>query len=120
MKRPAIPISRALHGLVIVMAAPVAAAGVTLGCFVRNLILNPVLFPPAPAAHRLPGTGLGDFAGAAFLALLTILWAAALVQFYRSRPRSLLSIVIILLALAVFGVCSWQAWLFAYPICNPF
>ena len=120
MKGPAISVSRALHGIVIAIAAPVAAAGLTLACFIRNVVLSPEMFLGAPGEHQLRGTSLTDLGGAALLALLMVLWGFALVQFVRSDPRSPISIAVGLLAVAVFAVCARQTLIFAYPVCNPF
>ena len=110
---------RFLHGIVIAMAAPLASLGVTLGCFVRNIVFYPAMFG-TPPDHRMPGTGLGDFAGAALFAVLGIMWLIALGHFLRSAPRAPLTIVLTVFALVVFGFSAWQNWLLAYPVCNAF
>ena len=110
---------RFLHGSVIVMAAPLASLCVTLGCFVRNIIVYPAVFGPA-LDHGMPGTGLGAFVGSAMFAVLGAIWLIALVAFVRPAPRSPLTIVLTILALVIFGVAAWQNWLMAYPVCNPF
>jgi hypothetical protein len=110
---------RFLHGIVIAMAAPLASLGVTLGCFIRNVIFYPAVFGPA-LDHRMPGTGLGDFVGSAVFAVLGAIWLIALAAFIRPAPRSPLTIVLTILALVIFGFAAWQNWLMAYPVCNPF
>ena len=119
MLKPGSGVGRLLHGSVIVIAAPVASLGVTLGCFIRNVVFYPAIFGSA-LDHGMPGTGLGDFVGSALFAVLGALWLAALVAFVRPAPRSPLTIVITALALLVFGFAAWQNWLMAYPVCNSF
>lgn len=119
MLKPGPRAGRFLHGIVIVMAAPVASMGMTLGCFIRNVVFYPAMFGPT-LDHRMPGTGLGAFAGSTVFALLGALWLAALVAFVRPAPRSPLTIVLTVLALLLFGFAAWQNWLMAYPVCNPF
>ena len=109
---------RFLHGSVIVMAAPIASVSVTLGCFIRNVVFYPAMHGSA-LDHRLPGTGLGDFVGSAVFALLGALWLASLVAFVRPAPRPPLTLVLMVLALLVFGFAALQHWLMAYPVCNP-
>jgi hypothetical protein len=104
---------------VIVMAAPVASVGVTLGCFIRNVLVYPAMHGSA-LDHRLPGAGLTDFVGSTVFALLGALWIASLIVFVRPAPRSPLTIVLTVLALLVFGFSAWKNWLMAYPVCNPF
>jgi hypothetical protein len=113
--------ARALHGAVIVMAAPMAAAGLSLGCFLRNFSRSPELFFGGSIdGHRLPGTGLADFGMTLFLALLTVVWAAALAHFLLSNRRSPIALGLALLSLVAFAGFGWNTWIYAYPVCNPF
>ncbi len=109
------------------MAAPFASMGITLGCFVRNLVLYPHSVHDLGESGvsgeynlQLPGTGLVDLGITLVLAGLAILWLVALVRFVRVQPRSMLTIVLGVLASLAFGFSAWQNWLMAYPVCNAF
>ena len=109
--------------MVLAMAAPFASLGVSLGCFIRNLIFRPEMFSamgPDGGAIRLPGTGIIDVVLSLIAALLAIIWVVAFVRFVRNEPRSLLTIALAVLAGAAFIWSAWQNWLLAYPVCNAF
>ena len=110
-----------LKGLVIAMAAPLASMGVTLGCFIRNLVLYPQESSTIGDDEILiPGSSLADLGVTLVLAAMALLWLVALVRFIQTDPRKPLTIVLAILAVAVFSASAWGNWRLAYPVCNAF
>ena len=115
-----------LHGAALAIAAPVAAVGVTLGCFFRNLILWPEQFfredaSAAIGVHgRLRGYGFEDGVFPVVFALVMIVWIIALLRFALAEPRSPERLIMTGLAALVFAAAAVNSWMFAWPVCNSF
>jgi hypothetical protein len=118
------------------MAGPVASAGVTFGCAVRNVISSPDEFArnfeatspgasdPGVVGGEPHGVLMGmDLARISFTilpALLMLIWLWAAYRFVRAEPRSPVTWVMALLIATVFVLCAVATWQMAYPVCNPY
>ena len=114
----------ALQAALLMMSGLVAAGGVSLGCFVRNLIQAPQAFFPSASdleqAHgRLRGFRLEDGVMPAVMALVLVVWVIALIRFVAADPRSPIRLAGGGLSLAIFGWAAFETWRMAWPVCNP-
>jgi hypothetical protein len=127
---------RVLQGIVLAMAGPVASAGVTFGCAIRNVLSQPGEFARNFQAARPDTSGPGvvggepdgvligmDLASISFTilpALVMLIWLWAAYHFIRAEPRSPVTWIMAVLIATAFALSAVANWQMAYPVCNPF
>lgn len=118
------------------MAGPVASAGVTFGCAVRNVVSSPEEFARNFEAARpdtsdpgvvggephgvLMGMDLASISFTILPALLMLIWLWAAYRFVRDEPRSPVTWIMTPLIATAFALSAVANWQMAYPVCNPF